>query len=522
MSNKKTVDHIRLVLGDQLNILHSWFSRVDDSVLYIMAEQRSETDYTLHHAQKLIGVISAMRAFASRLEQLGHRVHYVRLGDSNNRHNFSHNISDLIQLYRPLSFSWQQPDEYRLEHELEKFAASLAQESGMLTRKVSTEHFISSPEEFDPLMKDSKIPTMERFYRHMRKQTGYLMTDNAPMGGKWNYDSENRSPIKDRPSIPPWPYPIRSEKNLWNDIRDAGVESFGTPHAKDFPWPENREQALAGLNKFLSKRLVNFGTYQDAMVDGEPYLYHSLISFALNIKLISPKEVIESALAKWQDAAGRDKRILASLEGFIRQILGWREYMRHVYRVSMPEYARLNYFDAHRSLPSWYWTGKTRMNCLVGAVSQSLENAYAHHIQRLMITGNFAMLAGIDPDEVDRWYLGIYIDAFEWVEITNTRGMSQYADGGMVATKPYAASASYINKMSDYCKGCAYNKKLRHGENACPFNALYWHFLHRNRNILKTNHRLAMPYRVWDRFERDEQDAILQYADICINGIEEL
>ncbi len=508
-----SVRSIRLILGDQLNINHSWFEKGDDGIIYVMAEQRSETDYTLHHAQKLIAVLSAMRRFAADLEARGHRLRYFRLGDADNPQNFPDTLATVVQEHKPARFEWQTPDEYRLQRIIAQAAEGFEREEGMEVREWGSEHFIAKAADFDPLMKNGKPPTMERFYRAMRGKTGILMSDGGPLGGRWNYDADNRSPLDDQADIiPPLRHP-RDETALWDEIKAAGVRFFGNPNASAIAWPADRSQALEVLEHFLEHRLVDFGRYQDAMATGEPFLAHGLISFALNVKLISPMEVVEAAARRWERHAAVDPRLLASLEGFIRQVMGWREYMRQVYRVSMPGYERNNALSAKRNLPDWYWSGETDLNCLSQSIGQSLEHAYAHHIQRLMVTGNFAMLAGIDPDQVDQWDLGVYIDAFQWVEITNTRGMSQYADGGMVATKPYAASARYINRMSDYCKSCRFNPNKRHGGDACPFNSLYWHFLHRNRDVLGGNHRLAMPYKTWDRFGESERRAIIEYAD---------
>jgi deoxyribodipyrimidine photolyase-related protein len=293
---------------------------------------------------------------------------------------------------------------------------------------------------------------------------------------------------------------------------------MGQASAADFPWPIKRSQAKAWLAHFMANALPHFGEFQDAMSEASPRLFHAGISFALNTKLLHPLEVIRAALNEFN--AGRVN--IATVEGFVRQIFGWREFVRGIYWARMPGYAHMNVLQHDRPLPRWYWDGDTKMNCLHHAISQSFEHAYAHHIQRLMITGNFALLAGCAPDEVDAWYLGIYIDAFEWVEMPNTRGMSQYADGGVMGSKPYAGSASYIHKMSDYCKNCHYEHTRRHGEKACPFNSLYWHFHARHAERLSMNPRVHMAYRLWGKMSTEERENTLAQAKIYLANLDDL
>ncbi len=333
---------------------------------------------------------------------------------------------------------------------------------------------------------------MEHFYRQMRSLHGVLMAGpGKPLGGQWNFDHDNRKPW---PGLPREPADWRGEHDhsaLWQVIQQAGVASFGQAGAAQFRWPLNRAEALQNLDDFIADALPHFGDFQDAMTTRAWRLFHSLLSFALNTKMLNPREVV----ARTVEAHPAGRVSLPAAGGFIRQILGWREYVRGVYWANMPGYAEQNAFDHHQPLPTWFWTGRTQMRCLAHAIGQSLEHAYAHHIQRLMVIGNFALLAGLNPEAVHRWYLGVYIDAFEWVELPNTVGMSQFADGGKLATKPYVSSAAYIDRMSDYCKGCHYDRKARVGERACPFNALYWDFFARNAERLAANPRLAMVYR---------------------------
>ena len=358
---------------------------------------------------------------------------------------------------------------------------------------------------------------MEHFYRRMRVQHQVLMDGpRQPVGGQWNFDHDNRKPWRGTPAEPRDARRRHDHSALWATIEAAGVRSFGNPQAGRLAWPLNREEALQQLDSFIDEALPHFGDFQDAMSSAAWRLFHSLLSFALNVKMLNPREVVGKAEAAYR--AGRAP--LAAVEGFIRQILGWREYVRGVYWTGMPEYADNNFFGHTRELPRWFWDGQTKMRCLSHAISQSLEQAHAHHIQRLMVIGNFALLAGLAPDQVHRWYLGIYIDAFEWVELPNTLGMSQFADGGALATKPYVSSAAYIDRMSDYCKGCHYDKKARVGERACPFNALYWDFFRRNAASLGNNPRMGMAYRQLEKMDAASLDAIAVQAQQMLDKLD--
>ena len=350
------------------------------------------------------------------------------------------------------------------------------------------------------------------------------MEGDQPRGDRWNFDGENRQKLK-AADLAEIPEPLifgNDVSAILKRLDKHGVESLGTA-TEQLLWPINEQQSLQLLDFFCQHCLPNFGRFQDAMTkhgENRWTLYHSRLSFALNSKLLHPMQVIEAAIAHFE--AGKSTIDLAQIEGFVRQILGWREYVRAVYWVNMPDYAERNSLDAQRNLPQFFWTGETRMSCMQQAINQSLDYAYAHHIQRLMVTGNFAMLAGINPDQVDNWYLGIYIDAVEWVEMPNTRGMSQFADGGLIATKPYAASGSYINKMSDYCGDCFYNVKERFTEQACPFNSLYWHFMQRHGDRFSRNPRTAMAYRSWDKMDSEVKSQLLQRGEYCLENIENL
>jgi len=493
---------IRLILGDQLNIHHSWFDRVDSSVTYAIMEVKPESEYVTHHVQKVVAIFAAMRQFAHLLTTKGHQVVYFKINDPNNQQDFIKNLSALKESTGAETIAYQWPDEYRLDLYFQCAHLDL--------NPCDSEHFLTARQDLQEFFKGKKSYLMESFYRHMRKKFQVLVHENQPVGGTWNLDHENRNKVPKNHQIQTTPLSWTDCSEVHQDVVDAGLPTIGTIDATKFHWTTTRDQALELLEEFIQKALPFFGTLQDAMTDKHWYLYHSRLSFALNVKLIHPLEVIRRAeQAYFEDP---ERYSLNQIEGFIRQILGWREYMRGIYWAKMPEFSSLNYFGNDAQLPSWYWTGNTKMNCLRHAIKQSLEHAYAHHIQRLMVTGNFALLLGVHPDHVDRWYLGIYIDAFEWVEITNTRGMSQFADGGIVGSKPYVSSAAYIQKMSNYCEGCSYNHKEKLGENACPFNALYWDFYHRNRTLLERNPRIGMMYKVWDKMDDAQQQKILQKA----------
>ena len=506
---------LRLILGDQLNPEHSWFTAPDDNTVYVLMEVRQETDYVLHHAQKIIAIFAAMRDFARWLVKAGHRVHYLAIDDPANRQSLPANLDALIAHYSARAFEYQAPDEWRLDRQLADCASQLA----IPGRMVDSEHFYTRRDEAALLFAERKQWLMEHFYRQMRMRHGVLMAGpGKPLGGRWNFDHDNRKPW---PGLPHEPADWRSEHDhsvLWQSIRQAGVASFGEPSAQRFRWPLNRAEALQQLDDFIAEALPHFGDFQDALTFRAWRLFHSLLSFALNTKMLNPREVVAKAAAAYE--SGRVP--LAAAEGFIRQILGWREYVRGVYWANMPGYEAHNCFDHQRPLPSWFWTGETKMRCLAHAIGQSLEHAYAHHIQRLMVIGNFALLAGLNPAAVHGWYLGVYIDAFEWVELPNTVGMSQFADGGRLATKPYVSSAAYIDRMSDYCKGCHYDKKARVGERACPFNALYWDFFVRNTQRLAANPRLGMVYRQLAKMSPAVLDAAQGRADEIRAGIEAL
>jgi deoxyribodipyrimidine photolyase-related protein len=479
-------------------------------------EVREEATYVRHHIQKIIAFFLAMRAFAEDLKNKGFRVRFLRFDDPTNNHSFAANIEALIATGNYSAFEYQRPDEYRVVEAFKKLSSTLR----VPVSVVDTEHFLTTPEFFQGVFKGHKRYVMELFYREVRRRYDLLMEGGEPIGGRWNYDQENRKKLPKGVTPPPPLEFDRDVSDLVAVLQAAKVPCIGSVDARRFTWPVTRKESLRLLEYFCEKLLPDFGSYQDAMHTDYRFLFHSKISFSLNVKLLSPLEVITAAIGAWRKSKGAIS--IEQIEGFVRQIAGWREFMRGVYWAHMPRYKTLNVLGAERPLPSYFWTGDTKMRCVKHAIDQSLQEAYAHHIQRLMITGNFTILAGINPDEVDAWYLGIYADALEWVQLPNTRGMSQFADGGIVGTKPYTSSAAYINKMSNYCSGCYYDFKEKYGERGCPFNTLYWDFLIRHREMLEKNPRIGMGYRQIDKMSDREVAAISNKASEVLKGIEEL
>lgn len=512
-TSRQQYHEIRLILGDQLNIRHSWFN-APENVLFVMFEMRQETDYARHHQQKVTAFFAAMRAFADVVGTMAD-ILYLRLDSPDNHQALDKNLNQVAELLPNLTtFSFQQPDEFRLAAQLDDLA--IAQH----VRKVSSEHFLVELEELEEYLPADKKPLLESFYRKIRRKTGYLMTGAEPLGEQWNFDQDNRNALPDSETVPT---PIKFSNNVEHIsqmLETQAVDMIGKLDPEALDWPISRRQSRELLQHFVRHALPKFGQYQDAMSTRGYLLFHSRLSFSLNTKMISPREVIDTAIAEFE--RNPQQISLAQIEGFVRQIIGWREFVRLIYWREMPTYKNKNYFAAHRSLPQYFWTADTKMHCMQASIQQSLDSSYAHHIQRLMVTGNFALIAGINPDEVDAWYLGIYADAIEWVELPNTRGMSQYADGGLIATKPYASSGNYIHKMSNYCQRCFYNVKLKSGPKSCPFNSLYWNFLNSHRERLAENPRMSLMYRQWDKRPAEEQDAILQQAQTWLAELDKL
>jgi deoxyribodipyrimidine photolyase-related protein len=506
---------LRLILGDQLNIQHSWFSKVDATTTFVMMEVHDEASYVTHHIQKIAAFFLAMRAFRDELVNAGHRVIYLPLDHPDNKQALDRNIEALLATACYTRFEFQSPDEYRVR----EIISALCSRTSVETQEFSSEHFLAEQDFFSSIFKGHKRYVMENFYRAVRRKHSILLDDGEPVGGAWNFDSENRSKLP-ATVTPPAPLEFNHDASQIVTLLTAkNVQTIGQMgNGETLTWPLTRSEALATLDYFCSQLLPYFGSYQDAMHTDHRFLFHSRLSFAMNVKLISPREVIDRAIEEWRLRPAEIS--IPQIEGFVRQIAGWREFIRGVYWAHMPDYKQLNFFNATRPLPHFFWDGKTRMNCVQHAVAQSLEESYAHHIQRLMITGNFALVAGLDPEQVDAWYLGIYADAIEWVQLPNTRGMSQFADGGIVGTKPYCASANYIGKMSNYCSECYYKAKERTGPKACPFNSLYWDFLIRNREKLERNPRIGMAYRSLAKMSSEEIDKITTQANFVLKNIE--
>ncbi|MEM8795030.1 MAG: cryptochrome/photolyase family protein [Pseudomonadota bacterium] len=486
------------ILGDQLSQTLSSLKAADRATARIlMVEVMEEATYVAHHKKKIAFLFSAMRHFAAELESDGWTVDYVRLDDPQNTGSFSSELGRAIERHGPSRVLVTEPSEWRVLEAVRSFEDDF----GVPVEILDDTSFIATHGEFEDWADGRKQLRMEYFYRNMRRKTGLLMSGEEPEGGKWNFDAENRKPASGDLFMPEV---YRTEPDeITREVLDLVAARF-PDHFGDlepFWFAVTANDAEKALDLFLDVALARFGDYQDAMLTGEPFLYHSLLSLYINAGLLDPLHVCRRV----ETAYYTGDAPLNAVEGFIRQIIGWREYVRGIYWLKMPGYVSENFFENTRSLPSFYWTAETDMACLRAAIGQTKTEAYAHHIQRLMVTGNFALLAGIDPHEVHEWYLAVYADAYEWVELPNTLGMSQFADGGLLGSKPYAASGNYINKMSDYCGNCAYDVKKKTGEAACPFNALYWDFLVRNEEKLKGNHRLGQVYRTWHKMDDDKK-----------------
>lgn len=478
----------------------------------LLCEAKEEFSFVKHHKKKLLFMISSMRNFANELLEKNLPVKYFTLQEGFNK------VDDCLEkITREQNFNKiiiTKPSDWRLWQKVINW-----QDKYKNIEVRENNHFLSNEQFFADWAHNKKELRMEYFYREMRKKYNILMEENKPIGGKWNYDSENRKfpssilVCKDRPKN-------NNNQKIIEEVQSLIMQEFGD-HFGDiapFDYAISRKDALIQLNFFIDNLLANFGDYQDAMLEKQPHLYHSMLSCYINIGLINPIEVCLAA----EKAYYLGKAPLNSVEGFIRQILGWREYIKGIYWRYMPKYASLNYLETKLKLPDYYWGANTKLNCIKNAVDNTKKYAYAHHIQRLMITGNFALIAGIDVKEVQEWYLIVYADAFEWVEMPNTLGMALFGDGGIVASKPYAASGKYINKMSDYCKSCYYNPEETIGEKACPFNSLYWNFTYRHKEKLYKNQRMKYVFATWDKFSSEKKEAIKDRADFLLKHLNEL
>jgi deoxyribodipyrimidine photolyase-related protein len=503
---------LRLILGDQLTMSLSSLNDATDGDVLLMCEVRTEATYVKHHKKKIVVLFSAMRHFAQQLSNQGASVRYVKYDDPENsgsllgevtRMTAKHDISEVIVTA---------PAEHRLQVEIARWSDTL----GLPVTIREDDRFLCTPADFATWAEGRKQLRMEYFYRDMRRKYSVLMDQEGPIGGQWNFDAENRKPPATGLNVPDTYH--APQDAITQDVI-ALVETHFPDHFGDllpFHFAVTREQALLALDTFIADRLPLFGDYQDAMIQDEPWMYHSHIGLYLNCGLLAPLECIQRAEAAYHDGTAP----LNAVEGFIRQILGWREYVRGIYWLKMPDYKALNFLDAKRPLPAFYWTADTQMNCMRQCITETKQNAYAHHIQRLMVLGNFALIAGLDPDAVNEWYLLVYADAYEWVELPNVTGMVLFADGGIMGSKPYAASGTYINKMSNYCGSCRYKPTVKNGPTACPFNYLYWDFMDRNAAKLNRNPRMGMTYRTYARMDDEKRAAISDDAQRFFKAID--
>lgn len=508
---------LNIILGDQLDRHSAVFETAPgEEHHYWMAEVAEETTRIWSHKVRTAYFIAAMRHFKAELEEQGVPLVYRTFDDTQDTPNFRTALERDLATLRPEKLRMVPPGEYHLY----QLFTDIAKKHDLPVEWLPDRHFLSSPKAFREYAKGRKQLRMEYFYREMRRQSGLLLdAEGNPEGGKWNYDAANRSAFpKNGPGQVPRGRRFAPDTLTLEVLRD--IDQRFADHPGDlstFDWPVIPQQASEALDDFIAHRLPLFGKYQDAIWTGEPFLYHARLSCALNVKLIDPLTVCRRVEEAWR--ADPETIPLEAVEGFIRQIIGWREYVRGIYWLNMPEYLRRNALGATRNLPGFYWTGETDMACMKDALTQTLSYGYAHHIQRLMVTGLFSLLAGVDPRRIHEWYLAVYLDAVEWVELPNTLGMSQYADGGIMASKPYAATGKYIQRMSNACAACRYNPANRTGESACPFTTLYWDFLDRHRDTLAANPRMSLQVRNLDRIPGEELTAIRRQAHTFLSTL---
>jgi deoxyribodipyrimidine photolyase-related protein len=493
--------HLVVILGDQLNRDSSAFDGFDATQdLVWMAEATDESTHIWSSKQRITLFLAAMRHFAQDIREEGLPLEYVELHEG----SLGAALTEALRSHKPERVVLVQPGDWRVLESLKKAVG----ETPFELRE--DRHFLCSLPEFAAHAKGRKQLRMEFFYREMRRRHNVLMSGDSPEGGEWNFDSENRGSFGAAGPgflpVTPRFAPDSITDGVINLVRSRFADHPG--RLDSFGWPVTRTQALEVLRSFIRERLEHFGRWQDAMWSAQPWLYHAHLSSSLNLKLLNPREVIEAAESAYHDG----RAPLAAVEGFVRQVLGWREYVRGIYWLKMPGYLELNALNAHAELPRFFWTGETTMRCVADVVGQTLEHGYAHHIQRLMVTGLFMLLFGVEPRQVHEWYLSVYVDAVEWVELPNTLGMSQFADGGIMASKPYAATGKYIERMSDYCRGCRFDPSKRTGEKACPFTTLYWDFLSKHEVLLSKNVRMALQVKNLARITETEREAIASRA----------
>ncbi|MBL8466645.1 cryptochrome/photolyase family protein [Methyloversatilis discipulorum] len=510
------VRHLVLVLGDQLDHASAAFEGFDparDRVL--MIEAAGESTHVWSHKARTALFLSAMRHFADALRGRGWTVDYRALGEGE-----SEDLVDILaarlRRYAPRKLVLVEPGEWRLEQAIR----ALCERERVVLDQRDDLHFMISRAGFADWAKKYRQLRMEFFYRMMRERHGVLMEGGEPAGGRWNFDADNRSGFgRKGPGLVPPPLRFEADAITREVLAEVEARFAGHPGSTAaFDWPVTREQALAALSDFVEHRLELFGHHQDAMWTGQPWLWHARISAAMNLKLLSPREVIAAAVAAWRERG----LPLQSVEGFVRQVIGWREFIRGMYWLDMPRLRDANHYGHARALPRWYWTGDTGMNCMRAAIGQTLRHGYAHHIQRLMVTGQFALLAEIAPRQVEDWYLAVYVDAVEWVELPNVAGMALYADGGRFTSKPYVASGAYIQRMSNYCDGCRYSPSARSGEAACPVTVLYWHFLDRHEAEFAANPRTALMAKNLQKLAPAERAAIGERARQMLEKLDDL
>ena len=502
------VRNLVIVLGDQLDEQSTALQNFDPAHDVVwMAEVAEESTHVWSAKQRIAVFLSAMRHFAQDLRARGLPLVYTQLNDAGNQGTLALELSQTIDQLQPSGLVMTAPGDWRVLQSLRTVATK---HQLPLDLRDDT-HFFTTVRDFAAHAKGRKQLRLEYWYRELRHKTGILMDGKEPVGGQWNFDADNRESFgKAGPqNVPP---PTRFAPDAITQEVVALVNGQFASHPgslHSFGWPVTRANALLVLQAFIKERLPLFGQYEDAMWSGEPWLYHSHLSSALNLKLLNPREVVQAA----EDAHRAGHAPLAAVEGFIRQILGWREFVRGIYWTEMPEYLERNALNAQAELPVWYWTGNTDMACLKDAIGQTLEHGYAHHIQRLMVTGLYALLLGVKPQAVHTWYLSVYVDAVEWVELPNTLGMGQFGDGGLMASKPYVASGKYIQRMSNHCKGCKYDPAQSTGATACPYTTLYWDFLMRHEVLLKKNPRMAMQLKNLARLDDAAREAITTQAN---------
>lgn len=507
---------IGLILGDQLTPTLASLRVLDPATdRLVMAEVTEEATYVRHHPQKIALIFSAMRHFAEELRAGGWQIDYHTYDPDSEFTSVFQVLSHACERHKADGVVLTQCGEYRLQHDMDM---NWSDKLELPVEIYGDDRFIATTSEFAAWADGRKQLRMEYFYREMRRKTGYLMDGDEPVGGQWNYDADNR---KRWDGETPFPNPPQfSRDDIDNEVIDLVKTHFSNHigNIDDFRWGTTRTQAQAALGFFIQHCLTHFGDFQDAMVRNERSLFHSLLSPYINCGLLTPEQVCDAAQRAYDDG----RAPLNAVEGFIRQIIGWREYVRGIYWLHMPQYAKENRLKNDRALPHYYWDGKTDMACMSDCFKNTFDNAYAHHIQRLMVTGNFALIAGITPEEICDWYLAVYADAYDWVELPNTLGMVMHADGGYLGSKPYAASGNYIHKMSDYCKGCRYNVKTRSEDDSCPFNSLYWHFIQRHEDAFKNNPRMAMIYRSFAKMKEEERQRTLKRAEYLLENLEDI